>query len=279
MNTPAREIVVAFDGSPDSDTALAWAAKVGALRGEAVTALIVTGPVDAPHSHPSPEQWWHHLEDRAHTQLEHFGAPVGSVEQRAGSTVSTLVDAASSAAMLVVGTSGHGRVARAVLGSVSRTAARRAHSPVVVVRPVRHPDSRRVVVGVDGSEPSLRALEFAARHAALTHDVVAVVRAWKAGSVPVDKQGDVPSSMSADLLWEENILEDVVAKARAEHPEISIDSDFIATDPGRALVDASARADLVVVGTRGLTIVEEAVLGSVSQYVLRRAQCPVAVVH
>jgi nucleotide-binding universal stress UspA family protein len=61
--TPIPGIVVAYDGSPDSDKAARWAAKTAAPSGGAVTALIVMDPVDMPHSHPGPEASWHEIED------------------------------------------------------------------------------------------------------------------------------------------------------------------------------------------------------------------------
>jgi nucleotide-binding universal stress UspA family protein len=278
-DTHAHGIVVAYDGSPDSALAAAWAAAAAARTGETVTAVIVSDAVDVPHGHPLPEPWWHEIEDGARTQLEDLGVQSARVERRTGPTAAALAAAASTAKMLVVGTRGHGRVAETVLGSVSHAAARQARCPVVVVRPERHPGSRRIVTGVDGSASSLRALDFACREATSTGDTVAVVRAWRPGTIPIDKHGDVPSKMSTTLRHEEEILGEVVARARAEHPGVAIEADFIATEPARALVDASARARLVVVGTRGLTFVEQAVLGSVSHHVLHHAQCPVAVVH
>jgi len=284
MNThaqvnPAPETVVAYDGSPDAERAALWAARLAAVSGEAVRAVIVMDPVDMPHGHPWPEPWWHEIEDRARTQMTEAGAPLVKVERRTGPTTATLVDAARSASMLVIGSRGHSWVGEFLLNSVSQRAARRASCPVVVVREAKDPLAHRVVVGVDGSEQSLRALDFGCRLAALTDDTVSVLRAWRPGTVPVGEDGDVPVSLTTSVDHEKEILEGVVASARLEHPGVAIEPDFCATDAGTALVEASADADLVVVGTRRMTAVEEAVLGSVSQHVLRHAHCTVAVVH
>jgi nucleotide-binding universal stress UspA family protein len=279
MDVGTPGIVVGYDGSPDADTAAAWAAWNAVLRDETVTALVVMDPVDMPHSHPWPEPWWREIEDRGRSALQRAGATDVRVERRAGPTTATLVDRARDASMLVLGSKGHGRVAEILLGSVSHRAARRAQCPVVVVRPAMDPSSHRVVVGVDGSEPSLRALDFASRHATVTHDDVVVVRAWRPTTMPIDRHGDVPRSMSATLLREEEAVEDVVSEVSARHPGVAIEMSFVGTEPGHALVDASTHASLVVVGSQGLTPLGEAVLGSVSQHVLHRAHCPVAVVH
>jgi nucleotide-binding universal stress UspA family protein len=280
MDAQTPGIVVGYDGSSDADTAAAWAARTAVLRDEPVTALIVMDPADMPHGHAWPEPRWREIEDGGRRSLQGAGATAIRVERKSGPTTATLVDSAQSASMLVLGSKGHGRVAEILLSSVSQRAARRAHCPVVVVRPSKNPDARRVVVGVDGSEASLRALDFACRYAALTHDRVAVVRAWHGPhTMPIDKHGDVPSSTSSTLLNEEKAVEEVVARAQSEHPGVAIEADFIGSDPSHALVDSSAQASLVVVGTQGLNALGETVLGSVSQHVLHRAHCPVAVVH
>jgi nucleotide-binding universal stress UspA family protein len=276
---PAPETVVAYDGSPDADRAAVWAARLSAVSGEAVRALIVVDPVDMPHGHPWPEPWWRQIEDRARTQLGEAGAPVVHVERRAGPTTATLLEATASASMLVIGSRGHSLVGEFLLNSVSQRSARRASCPVVVVREPKDPMAHRVVVGVDGSEQSLRALDFACRLAALTQDTVSVLRAWRPGTVPVDDHGDVPTSLSTSVGHEKEILADVVASARLDHPGVEIEADFRPSDAGVALQEASDSADLVVVGARRMSAVEEAVLGSVSQHVLRHAHCTVAVVH
>lgn len=284
MNAPADlfsapGILVAYDGSADSDNAARWAGETAASSGETVTALIVVDPVDMPRGRPWPEQWWQEMEGRARARLTDAGASAVRVERRKGPTTATLVEAAQSASALVIGSRGHSRVGEFLLNSVSQSAARQARCPVVVVRAPKDGASRRVVVGVDGSEPSLRALGYACRHAALAHDPVSVVRAWKPGTVPVDLHGEVPTSLSTSVAHEEAILDDIVTRSRAAHPTITIEADFMATGPGNALVDVSAHAHLVVVGAQGMTALQEAVLGSVSQHVLRHAHCTVAVVH
>jgi len=108
---------------------------------------------------------------------------------------------------------------------------------------------------------------------------VVLVRAWKPRTMPIDKRGDVPPAMSTRLLEEEQALLASLAEARGRYPDLDLDGEFLAEAPGRALVDASATAALLVVGSRGHGAIAETVLGSVSHHVLHRAHCPVAVVH
>jgi nucleotide-binding universal stress UspA family protein len=274
--TPAQGIVVAYDGSPGSEAAAAWAGRAAALWVVPATALLVASPGVSPGT--SRVQSRQQLEDRSRRRLEDCGAPDVRVEWGPGPMVDALVASARTASMLVVATPQQGLAVEAALASVRGEAERGALSPVVVVRPRRHRDSGRVVVGVDGSRSSRRALDFACTLAALVHDRVAVVCAGsRAGVAPADHHAC--ASGSGSFVLEPSALDAVVNASRAQHSGLSIEPDAIATSPGRALVDASAHADLVVMGSRGLSFVEATARGSASRYVVRRAQCPVAVVH
>jgi nucleotide-binding universal stress UspA family protein len=279
MTTKTHGIVVGYDGSPEADAAARWAAGMALLRHEPILALVVVEPMDSPRSQGWPVSWWEEIEQRGRDTLAAAGAVDVSVERHFGRLAHTLVDAARDASMLVLGSRGHGRIGELVLGSVSQSAVRRARGPVVVVRERQAKDTHRIVVGVDGSEPSRRALDFACGQAAVTGQQVVMIRAWKPFTIPLDKNSDVPPSMSATLLDEEEALDKSVAEARGRFPEMDIVGEFIATSAGQALVDASNTATMVVVGSRGRTALTETVLGSVSHHVLHGAHCPVAVVH
>jgi nucleotide-binding universal stress UspA family protein len=72
---------------------------------------------------------------------------------------------------------------------------------------------------------------------------------------------------------------EAVARAREGHPGVPLETETVDGPAAQALVDASAEAALLVVGSRGLRAYEGAQLGSVSHDVLRRATCSVAVVR
>jgi len=279
MSTPAHGIVVGYDGSAESDEAARWAAGMALLRGEHISVVIVVEPLDAPRSQGWPESWWEDMERRASDTLSAAGAPDFTVERRVGKIVHTLLDAARSASMLVLGSSGHSRLGEIVIGSASQSAARHARCPVVVVRQQTAHQAGRIIVGSDDSEPSRRALDFACDQATVSGQQVVMVRAWKPLTLPLDKNGDFPPAVTAKLLEEEEALNKSVAEQRGRYPDLDIVGEFIATSPGKALVDASHTAPTVVVGSRGHSAVTETLIGSVSHHVLHEARCPVAVVH
>jgi nucleotide-binding universal stress UspA family protein len=203
----------------------------------------------------------------------------GVVHLRRGPVVPELIDASSDAAMLVVGSTGHALSAGLVTGSVSQHAARHAHCPVVVVRQSRSPDAGRIVVGIDGSEESDRALRFACERARCTGESVTGIHGYYLNTRLTNpdvgwSDADIPrQSRAADLVSE------TCARFAEEFPDVEIEAEAIAVRAGRVLVDASAVASLVVVGSRGRNAFAELMLGSVSQHVLHHAHCPVAVVR
>jgi nucleotide-binding universal stress UspA family protein len=280
-NTPDHgRIVVAYDGSPDAQTALTWAVRTALPTEQAVVAVIATASDDL-----LPQRsllWGDHLDEVRRSAERILGEALlehTSVELRPGPAVPVLLEAAEGAAMLVVGSRGHGQVAGAVSGSVSQHLARHAPCPVVVVRPVTHPSAARIVVGVDGSGGSAAALEFACRRAEITGEDVVVLHGWRDAGAGGTTRREIPGEFMDRIAEEERLLAEAVSGVRAEHPDVHLESEAIPVVAWRALADASAAATLVVVGSRGRGAFAGMLLGSVSQQVLHHAQCPVAVVR
>jgi nucleotide-binding universal stress UspA family protein len=161
-----------------------------------------------------------------------------------------------------------------VLGSVSQHVTRHASCPVVVTRTPYHPDSKRVVVGVDGSNGSRKALAFAFDHASRSGSSVAAIHAWRNLARGFPGEGLIEEIQAA-----ERVLAEALAGFADQYPDVEVSAEAIPIAPQRALADASQAAELVVVGSRGLGAFAGLLLGSVSQSVLHHAQCPVAVVR
>jgi len=134
----------------------------------------------------------------------------------------------------------------------------------------------RIVVGVDGSVTSKSALRWAARQARLTGAVVEAVTAWQ---VPAISGYPVPNP---DVNWEElatQIVTDAIAEiaATAEPPEIRYK--VAEGNAAQVLLDGSAGADLLVIGSRGHGGFAAALLGSTGQHCVHHATCPVVVIR
>jgi nucleotide-binding universal stress UspA family protein len=143
---PPPVIVVGYDASSESRAALTWALAEAAKLGAACRVVHVLAPLATTFETPSVGPGWlaAQLEDARkalgeearHAQSETHTTTVPiAVDAPLGPPASTLVDAARSAALLVVGSRGGGRVAHALLGSVARYAIAHAPCPVVVIGP------------------------------------------------------------------------------------------------------------------------------------------------
>lgn len=139
-----------------------------------------------------------------------------------------------------------------------------------------------IVVGVDGSAASNTAVAWAAQDATLRHLPLTLVHMVNA-AVPM--WPEMPMSMGMAAWQEEDgrqVLEQAVKiaeQAMQAHREITIHSELRWSPPVPTLVELSAEAELVVLGSYGRGAVARAVLGSVGSALLRRAKCPVAVVR
>ncbi|TDC28792.1 universal stress protein [Micromonospora sp. 15K316] len=139
--------------------------------------------------------------------------------------------------------------------------------------------NRPVVVGVDGSPASLAAAAEAARAAArrnlplhLLHGYLHPL-GYGVPLSPYDLGLPVPSDAGQQM------LERAVGELATRWPGVHIEARQLAGGPGAALVEESQRAELVVVGSRGLGGFGGLLLGSVSAQVVAHAHCPVLVVR
>jgi nucleotide-binding universal stress UspA family protein len=190
--------------------------------------------------------------------------------------------------VIVVGWRGHGAARRLLAGSVSRGVVRRASSSVLVVRRLVRA-FRHVVVGLDGSPNSERALRFVAGLAPERGARATVFRAVEVLHVPA--QGLAPRTTRTTIAAEvSRINEGRRAAARRDLSRAAKalsaagwKVEEIVTDgpPLRDLLTtvSKARADLLVVGARGVTGLRHLLLGSVAEGALNRSAVPVLVVR
>ncbi|MCX5367514.1 universal stress protein [Streptomyces sp. NBC_00124] len=135
-----------------------------------------------------------------------------------------------------------------------------------------------VVVGVDGSEPSMRAADWAADEAARRGVPLRLVYAslWEQyeGAQLAEDLGKPSGRLRA-----EDIVETAARRAHGRRPDLKISTEVLAEEPEYVLVRESRNASLLVTGTRGRGGIAEALLGSVSLTVAGHAHCPMIVVR
>ena len=135
----------------------------------------------------------------------------------------------------------------------------------------------RIVVGIDGSENSVRALRWAIEEARLRGATVDAIAAWSYPYVVVPG-AIVPAQPLADQAVDaQEHLDRVMAEVGEEQGDVTVNAIVVEGGAANALVEAGQDADLVVVGSRGHGALRS-LLGSVSQDVLHHAECPVVVI-
>lgn len=138
-------------------------------------------------------------------------------------------------------------------------------------------ESGTIVVGVDGSAPSQRALEWALRQAEATGAIVVAVRAWTVPTGYGTGALTVPGvQWHADA---EKSLEAAVALTSGERLEVPVRRLVAEGHPVTVLLAQAKGADLLVVGSRGHGGFVGAMIGSVSRHVVNHAPCPVVVIR
>jgi nucleotide-binding universal stress UspA family protein len=137
----------------------------------------------------------------------------------------------------------------------------------------RAPESRPVVLGYDGSQPSQRALVRAAKAAGSGGRVIVVTARPRSDELALAGEAESAIDEPARLLEE--------APARLRGYGIDVSTEVDEADPVEALVAAARKADaqLIVVGARGGSYVSRALRGSVGERLVSRSPCDLLVAH
>ena len=192
-----------------------------------------------------------------------------------------LLEAAEDAALLVVGARGRGGFASLLLGSVSQKVLHHATCPVAVIRGGQEPSppsgEARIVVGVDGSLHADAALRWAIAEGRLRDSSVEVVHAWH---MPFVAPYPYVSAEFDGTPFEKDARDIVDGAIRRAKPtsDDRVSTVIALSGPSSLLLETAKGADLIVVGSRGLSAAKAAVLGSVSHQVTLHATCPVVVI-
>jgi nucleotide-binding universal stress UspA family protein len=284
-------IIVGADGSRHSLRAVDWAAEEAVLRRSALRVVHAVPPwlrdekVDP--RLVSVREWLlaggqEILGEAVETARTRVSGLAVAGEIAPGGAARVLLerarDASTAVSMVVVGSHGVGTVAGLLLGSTALQVV--AHTPVtaVVVRHVEPVMRQEIAVGVDGPPSGEPTLAFAFEEAALRGARLRAVHVWSDPGTGLG--GMTPLVYDPEQVAEEQThrLNDVLAPWRDKYPEVQVVTEVVHGRPVRILAGVSARADLLVVGTRGLGGFAGLMLGSVSHGLLHHAHCPLAVV-
>lgn len=264
-------IIAPVDGSVRSATAAGWAAREADLRqAQQVRIVRVT---DNPLQ---DDEAWENVgavADQLVARWPHLKIEPAILH---GHPADVLVHLSSSAQLVVVGSRGRSTLSATLLGSVSSQVATHAHCPVVVVRD--HRDTGPVLVGLDNSQYSRPALQYASDAASRYGTELVAMQVWRdveyAPIVPrleyelLDLRAEAQRGLSEQLAgWTE------------AYPNVPVRQVAQRGHPVSELAAAGEEAQLLVIGHRGRGGFTGLLLGSVAAGLLHYATCPVAVVR
>ncbi|MFJ7151333.1 universal stress protein [Streptomyces sp. NPDC100445] len=133
--------------------------------------------------------------------------------------------------------------------------------------------TRPITAGVDGTEESLAALDWAAREAVRRGVPLRVVHAWRYAETLADADRDTQHG------WVSQGVSEAVRVVTGRHPDLTVDVAVVEGGPAQALAGAAADAEMLVLGSRGHGPVVGFLLGSVGQQVIAEAARPVVLVR
>jgi nucleotide-binding universal stress UspA family protein len=285
-----RRVVVGVDASEQADEAFTWARSVAgpddqirvvhAWELPLVTGYDMVVTVDPTEIEQLAKQGLQEIVDKVDDER------VIPVVRRghAGRALVAEADEAE-AEMIVVGHSGKSRVSM-MLGSTANYVMHHTRRPVVVVRGEHLAPPKRVLVGVDDHDladdgehdnESVRALRWA--YSLPGVEEVRVVHAWFLPALAVGMFSTVAAEMESMDAGAEAVVERVMEAAGPPPDGVVVVGEAVRGTPGFALIEESATADLVVIGSRGRGGFTGLLLGSTSAEVASHSHAPVAVIR
>ncbi|NEW43277.1 universal stress protein [Nocardia cyriacigeorgica] len=287
-----RVILAAVDGSASSYHAAAWAAAEALLHDAHLHLIISTGIAMASALseglEPSEreQQWLRADGERVVTEAARVVRQAVdddrltlTTEVTSNFIIPTLLDRSTTARMLVVGSRGSGAFQRGLLGSVGTAITRHAHCPVAVIHDFAAIDAvsadKPILVGVDGTENSVSAVEYAYDAASRRNVGLIALHAWSDTS-----SLDLPTRDWESLREAERaVLAERLAGFAEKYPDVQVRRLVVPNRPAHALHDQSDYAQMVVVGSHSRGGFTSMLLGSTSNSVLHTVACPVVVIR
>ncbi|MFG2137593.1 universal stress protein [Streptomyces sp. NPDC048650] len=285
-------VIVAVDGSGDSERALRWAGEAARLRSAALQVVHVW-PYATAARIADDDGGGDPVLDELRAQPLTWGLPGIEFRSLSGLTATQLPALGAEAQLLVLGSRGRGGFASLLLGSNGLACAAQSACPVVVVpRPDRGgarrdegggapPAVAQVTVGVDASSEEPGAIGFAFAEASRRGALLRVVSGYSWPLLMPPAFEYVAASEATQQQYEDALgtqLAAALAPHRVRHPEVDVRVELRAADAAGQLVAASEDSELVVVARRRRRLPVGRRLGTVAHAVLLHALCPIAVV-
>ncbi|GAA4397663.1 universal stress protein [Tsukamurella soli] len=213
---------------------------------------------------------------------KHYPSVTTTTVQWTGSPAAELIHLSRDAYLTVLGANGIGGFSATILGTVAMALVTNGHSPVAVIRGGEHdvvPRTGPVVVGVDAGGSSEAAIAWAFDEASRRGATLTAVHAWTAYPDAYSQSLALASGIDwqAEAIEEQAVFAERLVGWREKYPDVPVRPVLRPGRAAEALLDHTAGAQLVVVGSRGHGDVTGVFFGSVSRALIHHARCPVLV--
>ncbi|MGR6030152.1 universal stress protein [Rhodococcus erythropolis] len=293
MNTLAghQDVVAGIDGSETSTAAARWAASVAnAVNSRLILAhaLPQEGPIYSPAAVMLQSQFLSQIREDGEAIIDAAAAVISAEfpeltiesEIAPGPASTHILESSGTARLIVMGSTGSGALRSRLLGSTALKVANHATCPVTVWRGSAEnpgPDQRPVIVGVDGSALSKKAVEYAFRYADQFDAPLIAVHTWQGSSTFREGGAGILIDWEAVEQEESALLAENLAGMADQYPDVPVTR---ISEPGAAapvMLKYADDAQLIVVGSHGRSAMAAAVMGSTSQNLLHHAPGPVMI--
>lgn len=268
-----ERVVLGYDGSPESDAALEWAAFRTRSEQTEVTVILVTNMFSSDRK--EADRVLDTAARRWHSLVPGIPANVTRVD---GLMPTTLTKAARDADLLVLGVHPGFRMRTILNGWAPLRMAARSRIPTALIPAEWSATDDPVTVGVDDDDSSTTALLFAAETAARLRVPLRVIHSWLMGSPEGGGHSAVRLSPHQVAAEHERILEAAVARVRERYPDVAVSAELVRDNPTSALTRAAERSSTIVIGTHGRGIVAGGFLGSIGLDLVGALRRPICVV-
>jgi nucleotide-binding universal stress UspA family protein len=288
MSISATKILLATDGSEEAELAATTAAELAAKTGSELhvvhVRILPPETLHDPLSFDTAAREEFERRGRAKLdelvgRLEASGVAVEGAHFRVGSPAAEIATQAEElgAGLVVLGSRGLGAIRRALIGSVSDSVVRHAPCPVLVVRgePLTFPT--KILLATDGSEEANLAASTAAELAKDTDSELHIIHVGQVVPTFLAATEEEPgrTAREARRTLDEQVQRievghETVAQAHLRYGGVAEEVVALAED---------IEAGLIAMGSRGRGGIRRALMGSVSDSVVRHAHCAVLVVR
>jgi nucleotide-binding universal stress UspA family protein len=268
-----ERIVLGYDGSPASVSALSWTAARSARGATHVDVVLVASPSSRDRG-PGLER----LGDAEAFLRERVPGLDVELHRLDGAVPESIAGAAEGADLVVIGIHPGHPIRAAAAGWTPLRVSVQATAPVCMVPAGWVEGNDPVTVGVADDGSSQSALDFAVAEAKATGVGIRLVHSWLMPSPVFDYGTAVTIDPTAVIEDHGRILRAAAEHVLREGPSVSVERELIRDSRSAALLRFASRSSLLLIGTHRRGALAGTVLGSVAQEVLWRADCPVCVV-